>query len=280
MGYQPDLPAWNLKDVALLVFCHTDELAFLQANPTAVHPFLTPLYAWDSGVNENNEVLSQSNNGPPENSAGSHPAVLLLRGMPKHGGTYLFGRRSYAMPDVHLADNRVSRRHFCVYPDLQYRTWFIQPFSNRCIIVNDCLITSEEGDGTPCRRALGYDCLNRVVVAQTTSFPGLVLDIKPVWPSDSGYLHWDWQDPELAASNLSWTLTAPLSSEGEVSRRHNPADHSAIHVLERRLCHGIEIFYAQDLDTGAMLAAEKISTEHEAREQLSWRTLIKARVTF
>lgn len=121
-----DLPSWNLTDVALIVVCPTDELSFLQANSTAIHPSLTPRGSWDSGINWANEVVAsaQSNQSHAETDIpGARPAVLLLRDRPKNGGAYIFGRHNRRLkPDVAFPNSKVSRRHFCVYPDLLHRT--------------------------------------------------------------------------------------------------------------------------------------------------------------
>ncbi|PGH06122.1 hypothetical protein GX51_02509 [Blastomyces parvus] len=272
MDNQLEFPPWSLREVTLMIVCHDDQ-AFLRANPSAVHPSLTPHDTWYSGVNPDNEVQAPSNPSQADTDIpGTHPAVLLLRDLPRNGGAYMFGRESPLEPDVKFRQSCISKRHLCVYPDLIRRTWIIQALSPQGAKVNGCRIGSE-GVGLPSRRALQYDCLNRVVVAENEFSPGVIFYIKPVWPSDSNYIHWSWQDPnlpELAALNLSWTRTTPAFSQSEIlwpGQTHA----QRFCLLERRLCDDIELFYAQDLEAGTMLLAEKCLSEREAREQLSWR---------
>ena len=282
-----DLPRWNLSEVALIVVYPTDELAFLQANPTAVHPSLTPNNTWESGINWDNELLTNTHSSAKSQAEtdvpGAHPAVLLLRHLPKNGGAYIFGRGSrHIMPDVVLPGTLASRKHFCVYPNLPHRTWIIQNLSGRGVTVNDCQVNSkqENQDEKSHRRALQYDRLNRVHFSNTTHHPGLILYIKPVWPEDSRYLRWGWQNPqipELADLNISWTLTSATPTQSQQSQLPGSSTPAEICVLERRLCDDVEVFYGQNLETGAMFAAEKLSSEREAREQLIWRKDLGAR---
>ncbi|KLJ06232.1 hypothetical protein EMPG_10342 [Blastomyces silverae] len=277
MDNRLEFPPWSLREVTLVIVCHDDQ-AFLRANPSAVHPYLTPHDTWYSGVNPDNEVQAPSNPSQADTDIpGTHPAVLLLRELPRNGGAYIFGRESPLEPDVKFPQSCISKRHLCVYPDLTRRTWIIQALSPLGAKVNGCRIGSE-GVGIPSRRALQYDCLNRVVIAENEFSPGVIFYVKPVWPSDSNYIHWSWQDPnlpELAALNLSWTRTAPALSQSEILWP-GQADALRFCLLERRLCNGIELFYAQDLEAGTMLLAEKFLSEREAREQLSWRIRLKA----
>ncbi|PGH31945.1 hypothetical protein GX50_05273 [[Emmonsia] crescens] len=279
MDCQLELPRWDLREVALIIVCH-DDLAFLRANPAAVHPFLTPHDTWYSGVNPYKEVQTPSNPSQADTDIpGTHPAVLLLRKLPRNGGAYMFGRESRLKPDVAFSQTQISRRHFCVYPDLPRRTWIIQALSRTGGTVNGCVINSV-GVDAPSRRALQYDCLNRVVVVQNIFSPGLVFYIKPVWPLDSKYIHWTWQDPnlpELAALNLNWTRTAPTFSQSQILHPQELTNSPRFCVLERRLCDNVELYYAQDLETGTMLTAEKLPSESEAREQLSWRIRLEHR---
>lgn len=276
--------------MALIVVYPTDELSFLQANPTAIHSALTPSDAWDNGINWANEVLTNARSSAKSQAEtdipGAHPAVLLLRKPPKNGGAYTFGRGSlHVKPDVVLPSLLASRRHFCVYPNLLHRTWVIQDLSGRDIKVNDYTLSSKEeehGQKSPWR-ALQYDRLNRVVFAQTTHHPGWILYIKPVWPEGSRYLQWDWQDPEipeLADLNLSWTLTSLTPTQSQKPQPQDSATPTTFCVLERRLCDNVEVFYGQDLDTGVMFAAERFSSEHEAKEQFSWRKGLDARAAY
>lgn len=209
-------------------------------------------------------------------------------------------------PDVVLPSLLASRRHFCVYPNLLHRTWVIQDLSGKDIKVNDYTLSSkEEGRGLSGNdiavndyrlsfkqeehgqkspwRALKYDRLNRVVFAQTTHHPGWILYIKPVWPEGSSYLQWDWQDPEipeLADLNLSRTLTSLTPTQSQKPQPQDSATPTTFCVLERRLCDNVEVFYGQDLDTGMMFAAERFSSEHEAKEQFSWRKGLDARAAY
>ncbi len=291
MDVELELPQWNLKGVALIVVYPTDELSFLQENPTAIHPFLTSYDSWEGGCNWANEVLRNARSSAKSQAEtdipGAHPAVLLLRKPPKNGGAYIFGRRSHRMnPDVVLPSHLVSRRQFCVFPNLIHRTWIIQDLSNNGETVNGCDISSKEEDqGTKCpRRALQYDRLNRIVFAQTPHHPGLILYVKPVWPEDSTYLQWDWQNPEvpeLGGLNLSWTLTSPMPKQSQTPQLlQKSVTPTTFCVLERRLWDNFEVFYGQDLETGAMLAAERFSSEREAKEQFSWRKDLEVRAAY
>jgi len=107
MDVELDLPPWNLKGVALIVVYPTDEFDFLQANPTAIHPSLTPYDAWDNGFDRTDEVLmnvhSSVKSQAETDTPGARPAVLLLRKPPKNGRAYAFGRGSRSTkPDVVL----------------------------------------------------------------------------------------------------------------------------------------------------------------------------------
>ncbi|PGH15730.1 hypothetical protein AJ80_05438 [Polytolypa hystricis UAMH7299] len=251
-----DFPSWNLCDTALIVVCPADEFAFLQANPAAVHPSLTPRGTWNSGVNWPKEVLKQSSESEATTDIpGDHPAALLLLEPPRNGGAYIFGRdNQHLKPDVAIPNSKVSRRHFCVYPDLRHRTWIIQDLSGKEMEIDGCTVNCTNEANA--RRALRYDHFNRVVFARNSYYPGVVLYIKPVWPEDSRYLTWDWQDPnlpELADLNLSWTLTSAVPSYSHILPPQEAASTPRFCVLDRRLCDNIELFYGQDLETGAMV---------------------------
>lgn len=283
-----DFPPWDLKEVALIVVYPADELSFLKANPSAIHPSLTPRGTWESGFNWNSEVLTNAHTSARSQAEtdipGALPAVLLLRELPKNGGAYIFGRVSGGLkPDVALPSSLASRRHFCVYPNLLHRTWVIQGLSGKDITIDDYTLSSkveDQGQNT-LLRSLEYDRLNRVVFAETAHYQGLTLYIKPVWPGDSKYLQWNWQDPdipELAGLNLSWTLISPTLTQSQKPRPQESATPTTFCILKRQLCDNIDVFYGQELDTGAMFAAEKFSSKHEAKEQFSWRKDLKARV--
>ena len=291
MEVELDLPPWDLREVALIVVYPTDELSFLRANPTGIHSSLTPHNAWHSGINWDNEVLTTACSSVKSQAEtdipGARPAALLLRELPRNDGAYTFGRENqHLKPDVVLPSLLASRRQFCVYPNLLRRTWIIQNLSGKSITVNDCKLSSkgqDEQDKNSSWRALRYDRLNRVVFAQTDHHLGLILYIKPVWPEESRYLHWDWQDPkiaELADLNLSWTLTSLTPTQSQKPQLPNPATPPTFCVLDRRLCDTVEVFYGQDLNTGMMLAAERFSSEHEAKEQFSWRENLTARAAY
>ncbi|KAI9766675.1 MAG: hypothetical protein M1840_006319 [Geoglossum simile] len=271
-----DFPTWNLKEVALIVVFPTDELSFLQANQTAVHPSFTPYGTWEAGqkwskeglTNRHDSDKSQAETDIPD----ACPAVLLLSKLPKNGRAYVFGRESRNTKlDVVLPKRYVSRRQFCVYPNLLHQTWVIQDLSGKNAIVNGSKISSKESDQEPPSRVLQYDRLNRVVLAQTSTYPGITLFIKPVWPKDSRYLMWDWQDiPDLTGLNLCSTLTSLTATQSQGPELPRPGTLTKYCVLERTV-YGIDVFFGQNLETGEMLAAEKFSSKHEAREQFHWR---------
>ena len=96
---------------------------------------------------------------------------------------------------------------------------------------------------------------------------------------EMGLLRSRWEDPEipeLAGLNLSWTLTLPTPTQSHKPRLQESTP-TTFCVLERRFCDNVEVFYGQDLETGAMFAAEKFSSEREAKEQFSRRKDLKAR---
>lgn len=284
-----EFPQWDLKEAAVIVVAPTDDFSFLEANPTAVHPSFTPNGTWDVGfnccdrydgalTNPRSSVKSHAETDVP----GAHPAVLLLRSLPKNGGAYTFGRSGRnANSDVVLPYKPASRRQFCIYPNFLHRTWVIQDLSSKGITVNDCRISSNEKDQLPRWRALRYDCLNQVVFAQSATGPGITLYIKPVWPEDSRYPSWDWADPTtpgLAGLNLNTTITSPTRTRSQTLQLQQSTTPSTYCVLQRKLHADVELFYAQDLATPAMLAAERYSSESKAREQFGWRKDIQVRV--
>lgn len=237
-----EFPQWDLKEAAVIVVAPTDEFSFLEANPTAVHPFFTPDGTWDVGFNWCDGALTNPRSSVKSDAQtdvpGAHPAVLLLRSLPKNGGAYIFGRSGRnANSDVVLPYKPASRRQFCIYPRFPNRTWVIQDLSNRSLMVDDCWISSIEEDHIASWRALRYDCLNRVVFAQSANYPGVTLYIQPVWPEDSRYPLWDWADPTtpgLAGLNLDTTITSPTHTRSQLLQLQQSTTPSMYCILQRK----------------------------------------------
>ena len=273
------LPPWNLKKTSLIVVCVADEFSFLKANPTAVHPSLTPSDAWDTGFNLGNDSVTNARSSVKSQAEtdipGAQPAVLLLRELPKNSAAYIFGRGSDGLkPDVIIPNRLASRRQFCVYPNLLHRTWVVQDLSGKGATVNDGTLSSKDADQALPWRALQYDCLNRVVFAQSAHYPGITLYIKPVWPEDSQYLDWDWEDPsipELAGLGLDSTITSPTPAQSQKLQLQQSNLSTVYCVLKRKLIDNVELFYGQNLATGEMLAAEEFSSESKAMAHFDWR---------
>ena len=273
-----ELPPWNLRETSLIVVCVTDEFSFLKANPTAVHPSLTSSDAWDIGFNLADDRVTHSRSSAHSQAEtdipGAKPAVLLLRELPQNNAAYIFGRGSTTFkPDVIIPNRLVSRRQFCVYPNLLHRTWVVQDLSGKGATVNDCMLSSRDADQALPWRALRYDCLNRVVFAQSAHYAGITLYIKPVWPTDSQYLDWEWLDqsiPELACLGLESTVTSPTPAQSQ-KLQLNPANPSTVYcVLERKLIDNMELWCGQNLLTAEMLAAAEYSSESKAIAHFDW----------
>ena len=280
-----ELPPWNLKKTSLIVVCVADEFSFLKANPTAVHPSLTSSDAWDTGFNLCNDSVTNARSSAKSQAEtdipGAQPAVLLLRELPNNSAAYTFGRGSDSFkPDVIIPNRLASRRQFCIYPNLLHRTWVVQDLSGKGATVNDYLLGSKDADQDLPWRALQYDCLNRVVFAQSSHYPGITLYIKPVWPEDSQYLDWDWGDPsipELAGLGLDSTITSPTPAQSQ-RLQLRPSDPSTVYcVLKRKLIDDVELFCGQNLVTAEMLVAEKCSSENKAIAQFNWRKKLDVR---
>ncbi|KAI1910729.1 hypothetical protein LOZ39_005814 [Ophidiomyces ophidiicola] len=260
-------PRWNLEGVSLTIFCFYDDYSFVQSNPTAVHPLYTSDASWNSGINTNGlegvlSIVSQSETQIPQ------PAVLLLRHLPKNGGAYLFGQDHPSWkPDVIISKKYASPRQFCVYPDLRKRTWRIRELRGREITVNGIPINAVS---TKQSIALRYDCVNIIGFRNTVEYYEYKILIKPTWPDESVCLgSWKWRIPravQIMAPDLISTNTPPA-----VTRFSDVAFPPEFIVLERKLNAHLDIFYAQDLNTGVMLAAERFSSEQEAKEQFDMR---------
>ena len=199
---------------------------------------------------------------------GAQPAVLLLRELPKNSAAYTFGRGSDSFkPDVIIPNRLVSRRQFCIYLNLLHRTWVVQDLSAKRVTVNDHTISSNDADQALPWRALQYDCLNRVVFAQSAHYPGITLYIKPVWPEDSEYLEWKWGDPgipDLAGLGLNSTITSPTPAQSQKLQLQQSNPSTVYCVLKRKLAENVDLFFGQHLATAEMLVAEKFSSERKA----------------
>ena len=280
-----ELPPWNLKKTSLIVVCVVDEFSFLKANPTAVHPSLTPPDTWELGFNVCDDRVtnarSSSKSQVETDIPGTRPAVLLLRELPKNGAAYIFGRGSDSFePDVIIPNRLASRRQFCVYPNLLHRTWVVQDLSGKRVAVNDHTLSSNDADQALPWRALQYDCLNRVVFAQSAHYPGITLYIKPVWPEDSQYLDWEWADPsipELAGLGLDSTITSPTPAQSQKLQLQQSNPSTIYCVLKRRLIENVDLFCGQNLATAEMLVAEKFPSGSKAKAQFDLRKNLKVK---
>ena len=279
MSISLELPPWNLKKTSLIVVCVTDEFSFLKANPTAVHPSLTPPDTWEQGFNVCDDGVTNARSSTKSqvetDIPGTQPAVLLLRELPKNSAAYIFGRGSHSFePDVIIPNRLASRRQFCVYPNLLHRTWVIQDLSGKRMTINDNTLSSNDADQALPWRALQYDRLNRVVFAQSAHYSGITFYIKPVWPDDSQCLEWEWGDPSipvLAGLGLDSTITSPTPAQNQKLQLQQSNPSAVYCVLKRKLIENADLLYGQNLATAEMLAAEKFSSESKAVEHFHWR---------
>jgi hypothetical protein len=284
---QLDLPPWNLRETSLIVLYPTGEGSFLEANPSAVHPFLTP-NTWEYGdnspcqfTNRTSPTRSDAETAVPD----TRPAVLLLRTLPRNQRYYVFGRGNRRIkPDVTIPSRGVSHSQFCVYPQPSFRVaWIIQKVSNKVKLTINGYKLSKDG------RALRHDYLNKVVIGGDRINPGLTLYIKLVWPKDfkygyPEYLDWRWQDPlipELGGLNFNDSVTSVTSTTVMSRESQNisfdGSTEPTFHIWTRKFFNNPKTFYAQHSVTGLMLTAEIFPTEYEAKEQYNWRNGLRVR---
>ncbi|KAI1934934.1 hypothetical protein LOZ66_005482 [Ophidiomyces ophidiicola] len=300
MNDPPRLPPCSTRKVSLIVTYGSGELSFLEANKDAVHPTLSSAESWKRGHNLDGDLTKDAPSQAETEKPGEYQPVLLLRNLPKNGGAYTFGRpTSKISPDVAIRNQVVSRRLFCVFPDLRNRTWIIQNLSKtKSLLVNGRQLERRIGNDPSSRTTLEYESLNRMAFAQSKHGADVVVNIKPTWFDSSEWLReWKWQDPnlpELELLNLDWTFTSTLvSSTGLVSqkgtakaktkgyvlptinedglptvKRDSP---KLISILEIPFCEDCRLFYAQDLNRGTMLVAELFPSKSEAEYQLTLR---------
>ncbi|KAI1982552.1 hypothetical protein LOZ53_006265 [Ophidiomyces ophidiicola] len=300
MDNVPLLPPCSQRKVSLTVTHGSGELSFLEVNKDAVHPNISSHESWKHGRNLDGSFTKDAPSQAETDAPGQFQAVLLLRNLPKNGGAYTFGRpTSKITPDVSIQNQVISRRLFCVFPDLRNRTWILQNLSKtRPLLVNGHQLERRIGNDPSSRIALEYDCLSPIALAQGKHAGDVVVNIKPTWFDGSDWLRkWRWQDPnlpELELLNLDWTFTSTLVTSAALPSHKVAAAAKAkgyglptinedalptvkknspdlIVILDRTFCKDSSLFYAQDLNRGTLLVAERFSSKSEAEKQVNLR---------
>lgn len=206
--------------------------------------------------------------------------TLFLRKLPRKSGAYVFGRA--AESDVVLPWGSISRRHFRIAPNISAGSWFVEALSRTT--VSGIELTKKGKTVTP----LKYDVFNEINVS------GFVFYIRPQWlhhlgpfgsaglqgfvnltiQSDAGTQTTTQIDPSSVSEASKTSIGSAIDEATTVDAQPNSQPSGATyHILQREAWR--DAYFVQNMESGRLLAAEKISSVEKAREVLTWRKDIK-----